>query len=164
MFKKILKFLRFIFIGTLWSYIYLYYADFLIIKMWRFNILSHTDWMTIESFWNQGGVIKQSKDYLFLSVLILIIPVWILTLYFACKIHYLDILLYPIYKYNQHITQKYGKDSSRIILRNMGRGKKIQTQIEEMVAATKPKSNQNMETNKVRQAIEEKLKASKNNN
>lgn len=164
MFKKILKFFRFIFICTIWSYIYLYYADFLMIKFWHFNILSYSDWMTIESYWDQGGIIKQSKDYMFLSLLILIIPIWMTICYLLCKIGYLDILLYPVYKYNQHITIKYGNDSSRIILRNMGRGKKITTQIEEMVAASKPKSNHEMETSKIRHAVEEKLKASKNNN
>ena len=55
MFKKILKFMKFIIVGIVWSYVFIYASVLLTIKLWNFNYLSVSDWGIIDTYWEQGG-------------------------------------------------------------------------------------------------------------
>ena len=126
MFKKVLKISKFILIGAVWTYIYLYASLFLMTSAWNFNYLSASDWNIISAYWEQGGSIKQFKDYCFFITLLLIIPVWIMGWKYLYHRNFVAILLAPILWYNNKKLAKYGQAASRIVLKNMGTtGKKI---------------------------------------
>ena len=125
MFKRILKFIKFVLVGSVWSYLYLYASLILTIKIWNFNYLSLKSWRIINSFWNQGGIIKQPGDYGLFAVLLLLIPLWLLGWRYFYKKNFIALLLAPIVWYNKRTIAKYGSNSSRIILKNLGTTAKI---------------------------------------
>lgn len=160
MLKLIYKTLRNLFIGLIWSYVYLLIANSLLINFWNFSTLSANSWRLLRTYWESGGSIKAGKDYLLLTILLLLIPLWLWGWRRLIKTNYLEILLFPIRYYNSYIIRKYGTSSSRILLKNMGRSKKITEQIEEM---SKPKSQAKTdeEVNKIRNAVAEKISSVK---
>ncbi len=125
MFKKILKFIKFILVGTAWSYLFIYASVLFTIKIWNFNYLSLKSWRIIGSFWNQGGIIKHPGDYGLFAVLLLLIPLWLLGWRYFYKKNFTALLLTPIIWYNKRTITKYGSNSSRIILKNLGTTQKI---------------------------------------
>jgi hypothetical protein len=131
MIKKLLKISRFLIIGIIWSYIYAFLTSYITIYFWKFNILSINSWKIISAYWNNGGIIKTSNDYIFLFTLLIIFVIWLIGLIILRKKSLLGILLAPVFLYNDHIIKKYGEDSKRIILKNMGISKK--TDIKELV-------------------------------
>ncbi len=118
MFKKILKFIKFILVGTAWSYLFIYASVLFTIKIWNFNYLSLKSWRIIGSFWNHG-------DYGLFAVLLLLIPLWLLGWRYFYKKNFTAFLLTPIIWYNKQTIAKYGSNSSRIILKNLGTTQKI---------------------------------------
>ena len=125
MFKKILKFIKFILVGTAWSSLFIYASVLFTIKIWNFNYLSLKSWRIIGSFWNQGGIIKHPGDYGLFAVLLLLIPLWLLGWRYFYKKNFTALLLTPIIWYNKRTIAKYGSNSSRIILKNLGTTQKI---------------------------------------
>jgi len=125
MFKKILKFIKFILVGTAWSYLFIYASVLFTIKIWNFNYLSLKSLRIIGSFWNQGGIIKHPGDYWLFAVLLLLIPLWLLGWRYFYKKNFTAFLLTPIIWYNKRTIAKYGSNSSRIILKNLGTTQKI---------------------------------------
>ncbi len=125
MFKKLLKFIKFILVGTAWSYLFIYASVLFTIKIWNFNYLSLKSWRIIGSFWNQGGIIKHPGDYGLFAVLLLLIPLWLLGWRYFYKKNFTAFLLTPIIWYNKRTIAKYGSNSSRIILKNLGTTQKI---------------------------------------
>lgn len=160
MLKFIYKSLRTLLIGLIWSYVYLLITNSLLIYFWNFSTLSANSWRLLRLYWESGGAIKVGKDYLLLTILLLLIPVWILGWRRLLKKNYLEIFLAPIRIYNDYIIRKYGASSNRILLKNMGRSRKITEQIEEM---SKPKSQirTDEEVNKIRNAVAEKISSVK---
>lgn len=57
--------MKFIIVGIVWSYVFIYASVLLTIKLWNFNYLSVSDWGIIDTYWEQGGAIRQPKDYVF---------------------------------------------------------------------------------------------------
>lgn len=160
MLKFIFKFIRTFSIGLIWSYLYLLISNTILIYFWNFNVLSSNSWKLVKSFWERGGTIHTGIDYMLLSLLILLIPLWIWGWKRLCKFSYLNILFWPIQAYNNHIIRKYGGSSSRIILRNMGRSKKITEEIEQMSTPAQ-QIKTDVEVNKIRNAISEKINSVK---
>lgn len=158
--KLIFKFIRTIFIGILWSYVYLMITNSLLIYFWNFSTLSANSWKSLRVYWESGGSIKVGKDYLLLTILLLLIPLWLWGWRRLFKKNYLEMLLSPIRLYNNYIIRKYGASSKRILLKNMGRSAKIKDQIEEM---SKPKTQikTDEEVNKIRSAVAEKISSVK---
>lgn len=70
--------MKFIIVGIVWSYVFIYASVLLTIKLWNFNYLSVSDWGIIDTYWEQGGAIRQPKDYVFFFTLLALIPVWLL--------------------------------------------------------------------------------------
>ena len=120
MFKKILKFMKFIIVGIVWSYVFIYASVLLTIKLWNFNYLSVSDWGIIDTYWEQGGALRQPKDYGFFFTLLALIPVWLLGWRYLYKKSFTAFLMAPIVWYNKKMIARYGSESSRIILKNLG--------------------------------------------
>lgn len=158
--KKIFKIIRTFLIGIVWSYIYFVIINSLLIIFWNFSIISSSSWKLLNAYWENGGAIKAGKDYLLITILLLYIPVWLWGWRRLTKVRFLNILLAPICWYNAYVIRKYGASKNRILLKNMGRSKKIEEEIEEM---SKPaaKVNTDEEANKIRDAIAEKINSVK---
>lgn len=158
MFKKFLKFLKFSIVGILWSYLFIYASVVFMIKMWNFNYLSLHDWSIIDSFWKQGGIIRQPKDYGFFFTLLALIPIWVLGWRFFYKKSFLSMLLAPIVWYNNKMISKYGRNSSRIVLKNLGTtSKKIDPK--ELIESKLSHAKNNMaEHEKTADSLREQLK------
>ena len=151
MLKTFLRFIRSVIIGFLWSYAFIIFSNFIMFKLWNFNILSARSWYTISAFWQSGGVIKTGKDYIFLSMLFLLPVFWILGWRYFCKVSYADILLYPINKYNSYIIKKYGHNSKRIVLKNMKSSQKMIEDIKNELESIRPEKAK--EVQNIRQQI-----------
>lgn len=118
--KKLLAFIKWITIGVVWSYVYLYGTLLLFKSLWGFNYLSRSSWGVISSFWEQGGKIRTGSDYLFVICIILIIPLWIWGWRKLYKANILALLLAPILWYQKRKADKYIKGMSRIKIHNIG--------------------------------------------
>ena len=140
--KKILSLIRFVVIGFIWSYVFVFLTHFLMLKLWSFNLFSVRSWQIINRFWEAGGVIKTARDYAFLTMLTSLPIVWILGWRFFLNQNYLNILLAPINAYNNHIIKKYGSESKRIVLRNIKSSQKMIEEVKEQIDAIKPAKNQ----------------------
>lgn len=158
--KKIFNIIRALFIGISWTYIYFVIINSLLIIFWNFSIISSSSWKLLNSYWESGGAIKAGKDYLLFTILLLYIPLWIWGWKRLIKVNFLNILLAPIRWYNDYMIRKYGASTNRILLKNMGRSKKIEEEIEELSKpATQVKTDE--EVNKIRNAIAEKINSVK---
>lgn len=158
MIKKIFKFIRAITIGIIWGYVYCILASTVTIYFWNFNLFSANSWKSVQAFWQHGGVIKESKDYALLFTLLALIPLYLYTWKKLCKKNFAHILLSPVILYNNYITRKYGAESPRIILKNMGRNN---YELEELEKRLNPTSNAkpDVEINKIRSAVQDKIKS-----
>ena len=105
--------MKFIIVGIVWSYVFIYASVLLTIKLWNFNYLSVSDWGIIDTYWEQGGAICQPKDYVFFFTLLL---GW----RYLYKKSFTAFLMAPIVWYNKKMIARYGSESSRIILKNLG--------------------------------------------
>ena len=131
---------------------------FFTISIWNFNYFSPLDWSIINSYWNQGGSIKEGRDYGLFLTLFLLIPLWLLGWRYFYHRNFITILLAPLNWYNQKKIKKYGQDSSRIILKNLGTtAKKINP--EEIIETKLKNIKTNMEQQeKTSDQLREKLK------
>ncbi len=159
--KKILKYIRTTISLGIWTYLYMLISGSLYIFIWNFNIFSADNWNIVYRYWESGGVIHTWKDYLLLLFLIAYIPFWYIGWKYFHKLNFLQILLWPINKYNQHMIEKYGADSNHIVLKYMGTGGiKIEEEIE-IKSKPKTKIETDAEVNKIRSAIAEKINSVK---
>ena len=163
MLKKILKISKFLIIGVIWTYIYLYASLYLTISVWNFNYLSNNDWNIISTYWDEGGSIKQFKDYCFFITLLLIIPIWLWVWKYFYQKNFLALLLAPIFWYNKRKIAKYGQSTSRIVLKNMGTtGKKIDPNefIENKLKSIKGEMDKKEKSSDIlRESLKEKIDA-----
>lgn len=157
MLRKIFRFIRNLFIGALWTYVFLFAVSFAFLLIWNFNFFSARSWQTIIAFWQAGGIIKTGGDYVFLLALICVPVLWLWGWRRLVRVDYLNFLLWPINAYNRRIINKYGHESGRIILKNL---KSSQEQIEavkqklESIRPEKPK-----EVHNIREEIQKKLES-----
>lgn len=158
--KLLLKIIRTFTIGLIWSWFYFVIVNYILINFWNFSTISASSWHLLNSYWESGGVIRSGKDYLLITILIFYIPFWLWGWRLLTNISYLTILIIPIQWYNNRIIHKYGASSPRILLKNMGRSKKIEEEIEEM---SKPKTQNKTdeEVNKIRNAVADKINSVK---
>lgn len=149
--KKIIKLF---WVLLLITYPFLYLTDWFFVHCFNFDYLNSSDWKKVDTFWQIGGTIKSSKDFLFLFLLSFLPIFFILCWYGANKIKYLKLVLFPIIKYNNYVTKKYGDNSKRIILKNITRTIKTQEALNEI----KPDLNISKKASQtIRDAIREKL-------
>lgn len=160
MIKKLFKILKAAIIGIIWTFVFVYTAQATMISVWNFDILNMRDWQVINTFWESGGKIKTGKDYVFVGMLLALIPLWFWGWRFFCRLSFIKILLFPITWYNNRMIRKYGENTPRIILKNMGVNKN-KPNMEEIIeqrlkASAKPREK---ETGKIRRSIQEKISA-----
>lgn len=153
--KKIIKTFKFAFIGIIWSYLFLLISSNLIFHIWNFNFMNAHSWQVIAHFWNSGGVIKSSADYIFLGTLCSLPLIWIWGWCYFLKVNYLEILLYPINSYNRYVIKKYGQSSKRIVLRNIKSSQKIIEEIKTQLESIKPEKNK--EVLSIRNTVNQKI-------
>lgn len=161
MIKKLFKILKASIVGAVWTVVFVYTARIIMISTWNFDILDMRDWHVINTFWESGGKIKTGKDYLFIGMLLALIPLWFWGWRFFYRLSFLKILLFPITWHNKRMIKKYGENTPRIVLKNMGSGKNKQN-MEEIIEqrlkeSTKPREK---ETGKIRKSIQEKISSS----
>ncbi len=155
MLKKLLKFFRFLLIGSLWSAVYLFAASIIVYYLWHFNLMSPADWQKISDFWNNNGVIKAAPDYWFFITLLLVVIFWFWGWRRLNRVDYLEIFLWPFRIYNRYIIRKYGHGSKRILLRNTRSMAAVIEDIKKEIAAIKPEAPQ--ESSSIRSAVLNKL-------
>ena len=159
--KKLFKFIKQSISFLVWTYIYLMVSSMLFIYFWNFNILSASNWNLVQRYWESGGIIHTWKDYLLLLFLIGYIPLWYIGWKRFSNLNWIQILLWPITKYNQHVINKYEKDSLHITIKNMGTGGvKIEEEIE-IKSKPKTKIETDAEVNRIRAAVSERINSVK---
>ncbi len=161
MLKKLFRMIKYLLITVGWTWVYTLAADFLMIKLWNFNFLSPQDWQTMDIFWRGGGIIKSGKDYLFLGCLLIIVPIWFVILKRLWRVNYLNLLLSPFVWYNGYVIRKYGSDSKRIILKNIGKKISVKDELAAQMPKPKAKEELNLEANQIRNLLQEKLENNK---
>lgn len=153
--KKIYKIFRTFLIGVVWTYLFLVIANYAIYQIWSFNFMSARSWHTVSRFWESGGVINTTADYIFLFTLFALPFLWFWGWIKALKIDYLGILLYPLNSYNRYIINKYGHDSSRIVLKNIKSSQKMIEEIKNQIESIKPAKTK--EVKNIRAEVQKKL-------
>lgn len=153
--KKIYKIFRTILIGAVWTYLFLVVSNYIMFQLWNFNFMSARSWQTISRFWESGGIIKTKTDYIFLLMLISLPFLWILGWLRALRTDYLSILLYPVNAYNRYVINKYGHDSSRIVLKNIKTNQKIIEEIKGQIESIKPAKSK--EVGNIRAEVQRQL-------
>ena len=153
--KKVYKVFRVSLIGVIWTYLFLVVSNYIMFQLWNFNFMSARSWQTISRFWESGGIIKTKTDYIFLLMLISLPFLWILGWLRALRIDYLSILLYPVNAYNRYVINKYGHDSSRIVLKNIKSSQKIIEEIKSQLESIKPAKTK--EVGNIRAEVQKKL-------
>ncbi len=153
--KKLLKIFRTLLIGLIWTYLFMVLANFIMYRLWSFNFLSARSWQTISRFWEAGGIIKTTKDYIFLLMLFSLPFIWIWGWRRLSAIDYFSILIYPLNTYNRHIINKYGHDSSRVVLRNLKSSQKMIEEIKGRLEAIKPEKPK--EVGNIRAEVRKKI-------
>lgn len=158
MMKKIFKILKAVVVGSLWTFVFVYAADIIMIMIWNFDILNIRHWQVINTFWESGGKIKTGKDYIFVAMLLSLIPLWLWGWRYFYKVSFLKVLLSPIVWYNNRMIKKYGEQSSRIVLKNLGTATK-KPNMEEMIEQRLKQSAKPMKkaSGKIRSSIQEKI-------
>jgi len=161
-FKKLWSFIKFCFIGILWSYIYLHITLFIFKTIWDFNYLSRNNWRIISTFWQEGGKIVAGKDYLFIFCLILLIPLWIWGWKKLNHTNFLQVLVKPVEWLQARSAKNYLKEMSRIKLHNIGAsvGAEIKQNFENEL---KKQQNQIENAPKASQSIRHHIKEKLNN-
>lgn len=162
MLKRLKKFIKLSIVGILWTYIYVYCTGILMFLLWNFNYLSASDWQMISDFWESGGRIKSGKDYIFMTMLLLIMPFWILGWRYFYKLNFMQLILSPIVWYNKRQIRKYGS-ATNVVLKNMGNNKKG-PQLQDMIASRMKLANKQKEpaSLKIREGVQEKIIESEN--
>ena len=160
--KKLAKYLRLLLILVGWTVFYLWIIGLIMNYFWHFNIFEKRYWQIISEFWSAGGVIDQPSEYMFLLMLVLIVPGWFWGFRKARQLSYVKIIFFPVFWYHDYISRKYAGQPSHIVLKNMGGGKiKKQTpqqMMEEMISSRMPQAKEKKDLNasKIRSNFEQK--------
>ncbi len=163
--KKLSKYLRQLLILVGWTAVYLWIVSLIMGYFWHFNIFEKRYWLIISEFWSAGGVIDQPSEYMFLLMLILIVPGWFIGWKKAQKLSYVKIIFFPVFWYNDYVNRKYAGQPTRIVLKNMGGGKvkkqSPQQMMEEMISSRMPQPTEKKDLNssKIRSVFEQKNRA-----
>ena len=155
--RKFFCLLRTLLIGVIWTYIFLALSGLLFIRLWNFNFLAPSGWRTISDFWQVGGVIKTSRDYLFLLMLAAVPGVWLWGWRRLLRIGYFNLLLSPVNRYNRYVINKYGHNSKRIVLKNLKSSQKMIDDIKNQLESIKPESPK--EVKNIREEIQKKIES-----
>lgn len=158
MFKKLLKFLRFLLIGAVWSVGFGYVVRMLVVKLWKFDVFYKKQWEVIAQFWENNGVIVGASDYMLFVVLLLSLGVWIWGWRRLVKVDYISIILWPLKYISDKQVEKYQNSGKRVVFKNMGIAEKktIEDVIEERIKQESGEKSVK-ESEQLRKNISEKI-------
>ena len=158
MFKKLLKFIKFIFVGSVWSAFWLVLMQRVMIFIWNFNFFSKNQWRMVASFWNANGTIKGLSDYMLFITLLLVVVVWFFGFRYFYKVGYGRLLLKPFEYFSGKQIEKYSKEGKHVVIKNLVVGEKITLDelIDEKIKA-EDKNKQMKESESLRQNISQKI-------
>ena len=103
--KKLAKYLRLLLILVGWTVFYLWIIGLIMNYFWHFNIFEKRYWLIISEFWSAGGVIDQPSEYMFLLMLVLIVPGWFWGFRKARQLSYVKIIFFPVFWYHDYICR-----------------------------------------------------------
>lgn len=159
--KKLFKIISLSISFLVWTYLYILLSGLILIYFWNFNILSSQSWNIVRQYWESGGVIRTWQDYLLVLYLLCYLPLWYIGWKYVKNTNWLQVLLWPINRYNRYIIDKYGDSEQHVSLKNMGTGGiKIEEEIE-LKAKPQSKIETDAEVNKIRAAVKEKINSVK---
>jgi len=162
MFKKLLKCIKFLFIGAAWSAFWLSVTQKAVIAVWNFNFLSKVQWSMVASFWNANGTIKGVSDYMLFLTLLIVGVVWFFGFRYFLKVNYLKLLLKPFEYFFGKQIEKYNKESKHVVIKNLVVGEKrtlndlIDEKIKSENKQTKAKESETLRQNVLQKIIERK--------
>ena len=162
MLKKIVKFLKFIFVCFVWSVVWFTFMREVVFSIWNFDFFSTRQWQMVASFWNAHGTIKGLSDYmLFLSMFVTLL-LWFLGLRRLYKVDYWQLLLKPFQYFSSKQIEKYKKEGKHVVIKNLVVGEKItlndliDEKIKEEGKKQEAKESENLRQNIAQKIIERK--------
>lgn len=157
MFKKLLKLLRLILVGVVWTSAFVLAARLLMIYLWHFDILYKKQWTVLAGFWNNNGVIAGFADYMFFVTLVVLFIVWIWGWRYFYKANYLKLLMSPIAYIANYKLKKYENIDNHIIIKNISVGEKLSVEDFIQNRIKQEKNNPTKEADLLRRNISEKI-------
>lgn len=157
MLKKIIKTIRALFIGIIWTSALLYVARLLMIYIWKFDIFYVKQWSVVKRFWNNNGVIDDASDYAFFLSLLLILIIWIVGGVKLCRLNYAKLMIAPLNYIANRDLKKYEQEDTHVVIKNIKVGEKISVEdlIQERI---KQEQTDNVkESDEMRRNISEKI-------
>ena len=153
------KFVKFCFVGVVWSVLLFSVFDFILQGIWNFSLFRLQDWQLLSTFWNEGGVIRSFADYVFVLILIAILPIWIWGWRKALKIKIMALLANAAKK-----IAEYEQNTARIVLKNLGTSVKKESEEDEIKDELK-KIEKDLDNSKltaqIRDAVSQKISDAK---
>ncbi len=143
-------------IGGVWSVLYLFVTRYLFIFLYNFDYQSIEVWKQVSIRWNSGVAIKNTRDYLILFSLLMLIPVWVYGWKYCYRLNYVDLLLWPFRIINKWLLSRYEVSNKRILLKNIGAGVRVEEEIKFKTAAVKPMERN--DADKIRGEVSKKLR------
>ena len=157
MLKKIIKTIRALIIGIIWTSALLYVARLLMIYIWKFDIFYTKQWSVVKRFWNSNGVIEDASDYAFFLSLLLILIVWLVGWIKLCRLDYAKLVVAPLNYIANRDLEKYEQIDTHVVIKNIKVGEKISVEdlIQERI---KQEQTDNVkESDEMRRNISEKI-------
>ena len=157
MLKKIIKIIRALFIGVIWTSALLYTARMLMIYIWKFDIFYAKQWSVVKRFWNSNGVIEGASDYTFFLSLLLILIVWIVGWIKLCRLNYAKLAIAPLNYIANRDLKKYEQINTHVVIKNIKVGEKLSVEdlIQERIK--QEQINNVKESDEMRRNISEKI-------
>lgn len=157
MIKKIWRFIKFLTLSAIWTYVFLGTARFAMWKIWKFDIFSLKQWKVISDYWNNNGVISGASDFSFFIVLIIVFVLWILGISRVNKIKYRNLFLKPLEYFANREIKKYENIDTHVVIKNISVGEKMT--IEDVIKdrIKQEKANVAKDADALRKNISEKI-------
>ncbi|MFV0626914.1 MAG: hypothetical protein ACK5N8_06175 [Alphaproteobacteria bacterium] len=75
--KPLIVMMRILIVGCFWSIFFLEGIRVIMLRNWRFDIISYDHWEYAWDLWMSGWVISDAKEWAFVLILLTFIPLWI---------------------------------------------------------------------------------------
>ena len=75
--KPLLVLARIIFVGGLWSIVFIEGIRVIVLENWRFDIFWPPHWVYAWNLWQSGWIIDTPKEWAFILILLAFIPLWL---------------------------------------------------------------------------------------
>lgn len=75
--KPLLVLMRITFVGVFWSIFFLEGIRVIMLTNWRFDIFNTNHWYHAWKLWMNGWIIKDSKEWAFVLIILTFIPLWL---------------------------------------------------------------------------------------